>query len=290
MKRIIILTMAVLMLSGLVGFWGAGCGAPEDYAAVEMDVPAEDYGEEALVAEDTTADGATGEGDVPVEEKVIKEGQVEYETDDVEVKVKEINELVEDYEGSVVSSSLSKVDERERATLTIKVESDLFDSIYRDLGEIEDLVKIESTAEDVTLEYVDLQSRLEVYRAQEARYLEMLQDADTIEEMLEVERELERIRVEIENIEGRLKYFDSITDYSHINIFVEQRKAVAAGRAPDNVWEEFLFSFTEGWGFFAAFLIAVLSALIWALPFLITIAVIVFLIVKIRRRSKAKTN
>ncbi len=306
MKRSLLLVILALFMVSVVLFWGVtGCG-PGEVATGVFDVmpgdeaverPEEEpyvqredadyvdeYGEEAV---ETTADASPEEE--AVEERVVKEGDIKYISDDVEAKLEEIEEVVEDYEGYIQDSSLRKIDERVRGHLKIKIESEEFEPLYEALGEVDGLQEKESTSEDITMEYVDIQRRKEVYRAQEERYLEMLDDAENVEEMLEVEGELERIRMEIESMEGRLQYYDSITDYSYIDITVEQREAVAGGlKTPDNIWEEFAFSLVEGWQFFSAVMVGIAAAILWGIPFIVTAGVIVFLVVLYRRRNKPR--
>lgn len=304
MKRSLLLVILALFMVSVVLFWGVtGCGpgevatgvfdvmpgdeaveSPEEEPYVQREDAdyVDEYGEEAV---ETTADASPEEE--AVEERVVKEGDIKYISDDVEAKLEEIEEVVEDYEGYIQDSSLRKIDERVRGHLKIKIESEEFEPLYEALGEVDGLQEKESTSEDITMEYVDLQRRKEVYRAQEERYLEMLDDAENVEEMLEVEGELERIRMEIESMEGKLQYYDSITDYSYIDVTVEQREAVAGGlKAPDNIWEEFAFSLVEGWQFFSAVMVGIAAAILWGIPFIVTAGVIVFLVVLYRKRNK----
>lgn len=284
------------MVTGLGGIIFTGCGLDEEVSEDVAVPPDAEMEQELMRTEEDVADFANEietneDNDVSgaeVEEKIIKEGWVEYVTDDVEAKVEEVEQIVEEYEGHIQESSFSKMNDRAKARLNIRIESNLFESVYGALGEIEDLVEKESTTEDITMEYVDLKRRLEVYEAQEERYLEMLEEAENIEEMLEVEKELEKIRLEIESYKGKINYFDSVTDYSYIDVTVEEKKAVAAAQTPDNVWEEFVFSLSEGWQFFSAVVVSMVSSIIWGLPFIITLGILIFVVIKIRKRSIAR--
>ncbi len=299
MRRVLLMITALLLVSGLVGLVTTGCSSVQNAAVDYMGGPATDSMGGVELTEKRNAeefdsavpydndDGETREEEI--EERIIKTGRMAYVSDDVKEKVEEINEVLENYGADTQASSLTRINDRDRASLTIRIESNHFDSVYNSLGELDNLVSKESTSREVTMEYVDLQRRLEVFRTQEERYLEMLDKAENIEEMLAVEKELGRIRVEIESIQGKLKYFDSVTDYSYIDITVEQRKSLAtAPRAPDNIWEEFLFSFTEGWHFFSALLVSILASLIWSVPFILTIGVIITIIIIIKKRNAAK--
>jgi hypothetical protein len=78
------------------------------------------------------------------------------------------------------------------------------------------------TATDVTEEYVDLDARLGVKRALEARYLQLVQSAATTGEALEVERSLSAVREDIERIEGRRRYLASRVELSTITVTLHE--------------------------------------------------------------------
>jgi hypothetical protein len=69
-----------------------------------------------------------------------------------------------------------------------------------------------STTEDVTEGYVDLEARLRVAKASEGRLLELLsRKAQKLSEVLEAERELTRVRGDIESMEARKRSWDLLT-------------------------------------------------------------------------------
>ena len=305
MKRVLLSLPAVLMVIILLALPLGGCSTVEDAAApvadyggdVQKEAAREQRYEEADASPQAEITAFSEEGESApdtavndeedVEERIIKEGRIEYVSDDVEGKVEEVEEVVEDHNGYIQDSSLRHINDRSRGRLKIRIESKDFDELYNALGQLDELVEKESSAEDITMEYVDLQRRLDVYREQEERYLDMLNKAESVEEMIEVESELERVRMEIELLEGRLIYYDSVTDYSHIEVRVEQREAVAAAmKTPDNIWEEFAFSLAEGWQFFSAVVVGITAALIWGAPFIISGGIVIFLVMYLRRRRK----
>lgn len=79
--------------------------------------------------------------------------------------------------------------------------------------------------QDVSEEYVDLESRLKVKEATEARYLKFMEAATQTEQLVEYVNELERIQTDIEQIKGRMRYIDSNVAYSTIEIRVYQPDA-----------------------------------------------------------------
>ncbi|UCC91030.1 MAG: DUF4349 domain-containing protein, partial [Dehalococcoidia bacterium] len=80
-------------------------------------------------------------------------------------------------------------------------------------------VTSESTSsEDITEEYIDLQSRLKNAEATESQYLALLEKAEEIEDILRIYESLSWIRYEIEQIKGRMQYLERISAMSLISI------------------------------------------------------------------------
>jgi hypothetical protein len=87
----------------------------------------------------------------------------------------------------------------------------------------------EVTSQDVTEEYVDLQSRLRNWRAQEVQLLEIMRQARTIPDILAVRNQLAQVQQEIERVAGRLRFLENRVELSTITVEVNQK---GAGPAP----------------------------------------------------------
>ncbi len=78
------------------------------------------------------------------------------------------------------------------------------------------------SSEDVTEEYYDSEARLKVLKAKEDRLLNLMNKANNITDIISIENELGQTRSEIEVLTGRLKYLSNATDYSLVNIKLQQ--------------------------------------------------------------------
>jgi Domain of unknown function (DUF4349) len=150
------------------------------------------------------------------------------------------------------------------------------------LDEALDLIKqdaVEVTYEnrsgqDVTSEYVDLQSRLLAKRAAEKKLLEILDEARTTEDTLAVYTQLQQIQTEIEVLVGQMKYYEESAALSAISIRLVAEETIQPiaiggwelqGTANEAVID--LIEFTQG---FTQFLI---RFVLYILPALILIAI-----------------
>jgi hypothetical protein len=76
------------------------------------------------------------------------------------------------------------------------------------------------TGQDVTEEYVDVESRLKAERAVEEQYLSVLKEAKSITDILAVQQKLGEVRTEIERAEGRRRFLESQTSLSTVTVHV----------------------------------------------------------------------
>ncbi len=81
--------------------------------------------------------------------------------------------------------------------------------------------------EDVTKQYIDLESRLKNRKAEEQRYLEILEKADTVEEILKIESRLSDTREAIERLQGEMNYLKNRVEYSTITIRISEPKPIS---------------------------------------------------------------
>lgn len=165
---------------------------------------------------------------------LIKTASVTVETNDVGLTVQKAIALAREKGGYVFSLSeqISPTGQH-FATLEIRVPSEAFEET---MLAIEQLGKIKSKfvrAEDVTEEFLDIQSRLKALRESEKRILKMLSEAEDLDTVMRLENELATRRSEIERYEGRLRYLRERTTFCSINLTITEFRVVAT---PPETW------------------------------------------------------
>jgi hypothetical protein len=78
-----------------------------------------------------------------------------------------------------------------------------------------------ASGDDVTKQYVDLQSQLTNLEATRARIQDFLKDAKTVDEALRINQELSNVEGQIEQIKGQMNYLSDRSAYSTITINLE---------------------------------------------------------------------
>ena len=108
------------------------------------------------------------------------------------------------------------------ATLKLGVPSAQFEDVQRRMRALAVQVLNETASgQDVSDEYVDLESRLANLEATAARIREFLTQAKTVEEALKVNAELSKVEDEIEKIKGRMNFLKDRAAYSTLTIGLE---------------------------------------------------------------------
>lgn len=134
-----------------------------------------------------------------------------------------IGALAAETGGWVVSSRRT---ERHRGSISVRVPADRLDEVLRELQKLAVEVKAEnSTGQDVTDEYVDLQARIRNYQKTADQILKVMERPGEIKDILEVQRELTRVQEEIERLQGRLRFLEETAAFSLINVNLELASA-----------------------------------------------------------------
>jgi hypothetical protein len=229
------------------------------------------------------ANQSTSDVSKTVEQKIIKEANLRFETSDLESTYNQIiantklagGRIQNDTEGKDYGTVFRKI--------IIRVPSQNFDVFIKSISKgVAYFDNKEITAQDVTAEYIDIDARLKAKKSLENRYIELLKKANKVSEMLEIEKQLSTIREEVEAKQAELNYLQSRVSESTVTVDFYKNVAVDSGITTSygsKIWN----AITSGFNAFSSFLIALLS--IW--PFLIILtAIIYFVRKKIKQKNK----
>jgi len=159
------------------------------------------------------------------ERKVIYNATLSLEVEDYGKAVQSIQERVNQVGGYVVNSSSNKVgDNSMSGYITVRVPQPHFQTFLEDV-ETEGIEVNERYVEgnDVTEEYIDLESRLRAKQEVEKRLLEFMDKAENTESLLKISNDLAAVQEQIEQIIGRMKYLDNHVDYSTVTVHLHAK-------------------------------------------------------------------
>src|SRR5215208_3435579 len=156
-------------------------------------------------------------GDLTVIERsnrmIVKHADVRLMVKDTDVAIDRATQIIGDAGGYIVSSRVWYQDyygnNLKYAAITIGIPVDEFErTLVRLRGLAVRVVDEIAAGDDVTEQYVDLQSQLTNLESTRARIQDFLKDAKTIDEALRINQELANIESQIEQIKGRMNYLN----------------------------------------------------------------------------------
>ena len=222
----------------------------------------------------------TANEQVPVtDRKLIKEGDLRFETADIVETRKVIFAAINKYSAYVSSDQEYSSPGRKSNAIVIRVPAKDFDNLLQDASAgVERFEQKDIRVKDVTEEFLDVEARLKTKKELEVRYLELLKKTNSVTEILEVEHQIGDLRAEIESIEGRLNYLKNRVSLSTLSMtFYETVPGQTAFGA------KFKDGFRNGWENFVWFFVMLTN--IW--PFiLLTIGIVFGIRIYIARKKK----
>jgi hypothetical protein len=156
---------------------------------------------------------------------IIKNGEITLLVADTDRAVDQATSVAVDTGGYIVAAKTWLQDGFKYAQMTMGVPVDQFEVAQRRLrGLAVQVLNDTASGQDVSDEYVDLQSRLTNLEATAARIREFLADAKTVEEALKVNAQLTEVENEIEQIKGRMNYLKDRSAFSTLVVTLEPQR------------------------------------------------------------------
>ena len=124
----------------------------------------------------------------PVYRKVIKEGDISFETNNAKETRAIISKNIFELKGYISSDNISNFNDKTEYRITERVPAENFDTLQNRISE--QAKKLDSKnirVTDVTAEYIDVESRIKTKKELEIRYNELLKQASKVDEILIIE-------------------------------------------------------------------------------------------------------
>ncbi|MDD2362946.1 MAG: DUF4349 domain-containing protein, partial [Oscillospiraceae bacterium] len=144
-------------------------------------------------------------------------------------------------------------------------------------------------SEDVTMNDVDIQSRIKALKTEQESLLRLLEAADKLNDILTIQNQLSHVRHELESLESQLRTYDDLVDYSTVTMSINEveRETPTKDRS---MWQEIGENLSNNINSIGK---ACQGFFIWFVsvsPFLVIMAVIVIVILLIVRSAVKKNK
>ena len=210
---------------------------------------------------------------------IIYTGWMSLETDDIDLTINKIKQVISSSDGYVDNISVDKSEKFEYGYITVRVPQDQFSNVVQSIENLGELKNKNINNNDVTDQLFDLKIRIENAKATEARFLQILDKAVNISDILQIEQELNRIRTDIEILEGHINNLNNRVAYSSLTINVS--KTIEDPLLPGM---DFFEAIRQGLNAMVILIQFIIGSFIALLPFIAIL--VIYRIYKRRKSSK----
>ena len=231
--------------------------------------------------------------------KLIRNVDMDVETESFDALLASAQSQAEELGGYIESSNISNssyassTSATRSARLTARIPSEKLDGYLAGISKQSNVTRKSESTEDVTLQYVDLQSHKKALLAEQESLLSMMEQAESIEDIIAINEQLTDVRYQIESMESQLRTYDNQVDYSTVNLYIDEVERYTPGAAKSagaRIAEGFSANIYRVGNFFKNFAIE----FIILLPILIAVAIvlgiailIVRIIIKVSEKHQA---
>ncbi len=308
MKKVLSFLLCLLLLAAIF----AGCSsaggnrAGYDNAGGSTTSPSYSFEDNAKNGD---AEGETGQNDL-ANRKIIKNVTLLAETLDYNGFLAQLDADLAAAGGFVSHSQIEgdgiNSKKLRKAYLVLRIPAERLDGF---LGAVEAVGNVTSRTEsmaDVTLGYVDIESRITVLEETEVSYLALLSSAqgqleNSAEDYDKVIRAITAIRNELTGVQSTLaslraqkNSYDDLIAYSTVTLTLSEVARLSDEDAPKTIWEEIGRNLSDAFTAIGNFFVDFFVFFVSALPYLLLIGVIVtlglWISCRAKKRRKAKKS
>jgi hypothetical protein len=205
----------------------------------DMDGEAES---EAAIEESSETKTETETPVVDSDRMIIHQASLSVNVKELDKAQSNIEKKVDQYGGYIVESNVYQEDDQTSSgRMIVRIPEKNFEKFLLDAeGVAAEVLERNVTGQDVTEQYVDLESRMKSKRAVEERLLDFMSKAQKTEDLLKISADLSEVQEEIEVMVGKMKYLENQTSFSTIELSMyENRVVVPEIESKElNTWEK----------------------------------------------------
>lgn len=233
--------LCVVFLTAMMALSLSGCGSSSKYsemAAADMAMPEEapapefEVTEEAAIEESPAENGMTdagaGEANAQVTqttEKIIYTYNYSVETKQFDTFMQAVLNRISEYGGYLENSETNgnaEMNISRYANLVIRIPAERMHDFLNMVEENSNVTYSRSSTENVTLNYVDMQSHIKALKTEQETLMGILERATKLEDIITIQNQLTNIRYELESYESQLRVFDNRINYSTLYLDINE--------------------------------------------------------------------
>ena len=293
------LLLALCMVAGIL----AGCGGSSKSYVSAAESPMRNAADGFAVQETAAAVDRIssaeegGVSELPENRKFIITVRMDVETEELDALLEGLNEQLTELSGYIQSQNIQNgstyAARRYRsASLTVRIPAQRLAEFTQQVESLSNVVSSSRDTEDVTLSYVDTQSRVTALEVERDRLMELLVQAENMSDLLEIESRLTEVRYQLEQYASQLRVLDNQIDYATVYLSIDEVREYTPV-AERTRWEKICDGFMESLKDLGNGILDFFGWILIHIPYLVVWAVVIVVIVLVcrrahRRRKEAK--
>ncbi len=217
------------------------------------------------------------------ERKLIKTVNMDVETEEFDGLITKLRERVGELKGYIESSNIRgniRYQESRNAAITIRIPSGELENFVNEVAEISNIVRRSENVSDITLTYVDVESRKKALEIEQERLHSLLEKAESVEDIITIEGRLSEVQYELQSYASQLLVYDNQVDYSTIHLNISEVKRLTPQEEP-SILERITEGFSDNFSAATKMLVDLFIGIIilspyWGLWVLIVLAIVFF--------------
>lgn len=279
-NRLIALMLALLLLTG--------CSAASNDEAAYIELAQTSA---AMDAEDLKS--LSGEASIAdysqFNAKLIRTVYLDAQTRDYETLMTSLDEKVAALGGYIESRDAYNGSEyygrtNRNCSMTVRIPSDRLNEFVTHVNENANVVSTSENVENVTLQYVDTEARVDALETEQARLLELLETASDLDAILQIEDRLSDVRYELNTYGSRLREYDNLVDYATVHLEIDEVQELTPVEEP-TTWQRITQGFIKSIESIRDLAVELFVWLIVSSPWLLILGVIAVIVVLLCKRA-----
>ena len=238
------------------------------------------------------APGDPGSGAQLSDQKLITTVELNAETEDLDALMPQLSEHIAqlggyvEFQNTYYGSAYSSYRHRS-ANMTIRIPADKLSDFLLHVEGASNVISKQQSQDNVTLQYVDTESRVAALEAERDRLMELLEQAGDLSDLLKIEERLTDVLYDLESTTAQLRSLDNQVSYATVNLYIDEVKILTETQE-QTVWQRIGSGFGENLRNIGDDIVDFFVWLVTYSPQLIIIGGIICLIVRTVRRAIKK--
>ena len=196
------------------------------------------YQEEAAANAAKSAPGSFGASDAPKTgeasasndlsaRKIIRTANLSFETKEYEPFIRSVSSCVAAHGGYFESSEsygagIYSSGGMRSANMTIRIPADRYDSFMEAVSEIGAMTYRSESESDVTMTYVDIESRIRALETEHATLLQILEKAESLTDVIQLQSRISEVNYQLDSYKSQIRKYDDLISYCTVHLYVSE--------------------------------------------------------------------